>query len=311
VNGLAVTQGIDDLLDLVNIFNTTVGVPGRTFLVGGSEGGIITALSVEKHPDTYIGGLAACGPIGNFHEQINYFGNFRVVFDYFFPGLIPGSPISIPQEVIDNWETVYVPAIQAAIQAQPLAIAQLLNVTGAPIGLDPATVEQTVLGVLWYSVFATNDATAKLGGQPFTNAGRVYQGSLSDTLLNLLAPRFTADPAALVEMDSHYETSGILTRPLVAMHTTGDPIMRFWNLPIYTLKALARGSQAHYVQFPPVLRYGHCTFSAVELLLGFGIMLSKTAPVPVDLLGLERALPDAGSRTAYQQALTAYRRQNP
>jgi pimeloyl-ACP methyl ester carboxylesterase len=54
--------------------------PSKVYLVGASEGGLITALSVEQHPDVYSAGLAACGPIGNFPMQINYFGDARATF---------------------------------------------------------------------------------------------------------------------------------------------------------------------------------------------------------------------------------------
>ena len=65
-------------------------------MTGVSEGGLITALAIEQRPDVFDGGLSTCGPIGDFSQQINYFGDFRVLFDYFFPGVMPGSPISIP-----------------------------------------------------------------------------------------------------------------------------------------------------------------------------------------------------------------------
>jgi len=66
-----------------------------------------------------------------------------VIFDYFFPGVIPGSPVSIPSAVMDNWTTVYVPAILGALQANPSATAQFLNVTDFPIGPDPNTTRKT------------------------------------------------------------------------------------------------------------------------------------------------------------------------
>src|SRR5437867_883535 len=55
--GLAVLQGKDDLLDLVNIYTAQKGKPHKVYLVGASEGGIITALSLEQHPDVYSAGL--------------------------------------------------------------------------------------------------------------------------------------------------------------------------------------------------------------------------------------------------------------
>jgi pimeloyl-ACP methyl ester carboxylesterase len=62
VNGLAIRQGVADLVDLVDIFVDAKGKPTRIYLVGASEGGLITTLAVEQHPDKFNGGLAMCGP---------------------------------------------------------------------------------------------------------------------------------------------------------------------------------------------------------------------------------------------------------
>ena len=173
-NGLAIEQGVNDTRDLVqNIVQKQIA-PKRVYLIGASEGGLVTALSAEQLPSVYNAAGAACGPIGSFQNQINYLGDFRVVFDYFFPGVLPGSPVNIPQEVMADWDTVYVPKITAALAANPKATAQLLSVTKASVTSDPATVGETVLGILWYNVFATNDAVATLGGQPFDNHNRIY-----------------------------------------------------------------------------------------------------------------------------------------
>ena len=75
--GLAIRQGKDDILDLVEIFAQQKGQPQKVFLFGASEGGIITAQAVEQHPDVFSAGVAACGPIGDFRRQINYFGDAR------------------------------------------------------------------------------------------------------------------------------------------------------------------------------------------------------------------------------------------
>ena len=92
--GLAIVAGKNDILDLVNIYTAQKGQPQRVYLVGASEGGIITALALEKHPEVFSAGVAACGPIGSFPMQINYFGDARATFEYFFPGVIPGGTFS-------------------------------------------------------------------------------------------------------------------------------------------------------------------------------------------------------------------------
>jgi hypothetical protein len=274
-NGLAVLPGIQDSLDLVNIFSSTVGKPERVYLVGPSEGGLVSALSIEQHSDVYNAALPACGPIGDFQRQINYIGDFRVVFDYFFPGVIPGTAVSVPQQVMTDWESTYVPAIQNAIQANPSATNQLLAVTKAPVSpSDPSTIAQTVVNLLWYAAFSTNDANQKLGGQPFDNHSRVYAGSLNDADLNQKVARYTADPAAVAQISFHYQTTGRLQRPAVTLHTTGDPIIPYWNELLYTLKTLNQHTAMERINIP-VAAYGHCNFTAADALIAFGLMLAK------------------------------------
>ena len=289
-NGLAVKEGIADLVELVGIFARGHGVARRVFLVGPSEGGLITALAIERHPETFDGGVAACGPIGNFKRQTDYLGDFRVIFDHFFPNVIPGSPIDVPPDVIDGFYDLYVDRILEAVRADPGAAAQLLSVTRAPVDPQaPATVEDTILGLSWYDVFATNDATEKLGGGPYGNRMRYYLGSDRDLLLNLTVPRFDADPEALAAIESGYQTSGRLSRSLVTLHTTGDPIIPYWHEPMYRLKVLAAGAGDRHMNIR-VDRYGHCTFKAGEVLLAFAVMLFRAAGQP--LRGVEAVLQD-------------------
>ncbi len=265
-------------MDLVDVFEDTHGEPDRVLLVGASEGGIVTTLAIEKHADVFDGGVAACGPIGSFQEQINYFGDFRGLFDILFPGIIPGSPLNVPQFVIDNWDEVYEPQVKAALAADPDAVQQLLAVSGAPTDPDdPSTVENTVMGVLWYAIHATNDGNDTLGGQPYDNTTRVYRGSDRDLLLNVLIPRISADPEAVAEMEAHYETSGELSVPLVTMHTTGDEIVPYFHEPRYRLKTVLSGDAGLHRNLK-VERYGHCNFTAGEALLALARLLVMLGP---------------------------------
>jgi len=285
-NGLAVRQGLSDLVDLVRIFKVQHPTVNRVYLVGASEGGLITTLAVEQYPQVFSGGLATCGPVGDFAAHANYLGDFRVVFDYFFPGLMPGTPITIPQSLIDTWETLYYSAtILPAISnpASALSVTQLLSVTMYDNGLiSPTTAITTISGLLWYSVFATNDAQAKLGGQPFDNWTRVYTGSLDDATLNTLnnmVQRFPADQHALNEIEAHYQTAGRPLVPLVTLHTTLDPIVPYWHETLYRQKVESHGMTPRHDNIP-VVRYGHCSFETNEVIQALTLLRDRVANPP-------------------------------
>ena len=268
VNGLAVVDGVADLVDLASIFASEKAVPDRVYLIGGSEGGLIATLAVEKHPDVFDGGLAMCGPYGDFGRQIDYFGDFRVVFDYLFPGLMPGSPLDVPIWLLQDWDTYYETTIRPEIEDPGNAslVDQLLRVTSAAYDVeDAATKEATIGSLLWYNAFSTNDGIDKLGGRPFGNQDRAYAGSDDDTLLNQSVQRFTADQAALDEIWANYQTTGFLTVPLVTQHTTGDPLIPYWHTALYRGKTLSADNIALHEHYESD-RYGHCNFALTELL---------------------------------------------
>jgi pimeloyl-ACP methyl ester carboxylesterase len=304
MNGLAILAGVDDVVDLVSVFSNQIGTPARVYLGGASEGGLVTALAVEQFPHIFMGGLSTCGPVGDFRMQINHFGDFRVLFDYFFPGLLPPTAVDVPQEVMDNWESVYLPKVAAALAANPGATAELLRVARAPVNpFDPKTAHQTLLGLLWYNVFSTNDGIAKLGGQPFDNSLRWYYGSSNDLRLNRDVERYSAEAAALAEINDHYQTTGKLSSPLVTMHTTGDPIVPYWHAPLYTLKTIQAGSTFKHLHIP-IFRYGHCNFKPSEVLAGFGLLVWKTSGF--HLRNIEAVLTDVQAQAEYQILIEEY-----
>jgi pimeloyl-ACP methyl ester carboxylesterase len=271
-NGLAILEGVDDIRELIAQFDENHQAL-RTYITGVTEGGLVAALLAERSPDLFYSGLATCGPIGDFRAQINYFGNFRVLFDYYFPGVIPGSPIAIPPAVIANWNPTYVQKITAALAASPDRAVELLRVANAPFDpSQPETVVNTALDILWYNVFATNDARQKLGGNPFGNALTIYLGSSNDLRLNLRVQRFTPSGAALSALRA-YQTSGDLQIPLVTLHTTGDDVVPVLQELLYLAK-FDPSVRGRFVPLP-VRRYGHCNFTASEVLGAFLLTVAQ------------------------------------
>jgi pimeloyl-ACP methyl ester carboxylesterase len=280
--GLAVRQGMADILDLVDLYSAAHGAPERIYLIGASEGGLITALLVEQHPDIFTGGLAACGPVGNFAYQIRYIGDARATFDYFFPGLIPdqGDPFHPSPELIASWDQLYTDQIGPDILAPDNR--RNLNQWGrvARLIYDPArpriTKEESARGLLGYAVLNLNDAAATLGGFPFGNLSRRYSGSANDADLNARVPRIAADPAALQEMQAHYTTSGQLKVPLVTLHSTRDSLVPYQHERLYIAKTRRAGDFRRRHFNIKTSSYGHCQFTQGEVLLAVATLGAST-----------------------------------
>jgi len=199
MNGLAVLPAVDDVVNLVSVFSDTFGAPSVALIGGASEGGLVTALAVERHPEVFDGGLATCGPIGDWVGQVNNFGDFRVLFDYFFPDLLPSEVVTIPNSLIDAWiNDDYFGNVMEPIVFDPanaFSLTQLLTTSQLPhLPSVTETMHLAVHDALAYNVLATNDAMVKLGGNPFDNMERLYSGSTDDTTLNASVARFEAAP---------------------------------------------------------------------------------------------------------------------
>lgn len=275
--GLAILEGKADIVDLVRIFGAQKGQPRKVYLVGASEGGIITALNLEQHPDVFSAGIAACGPIGSFPLQINYFGDARATFEYFFPGVIPGDPFNPDPSLTAMWSFFYEGIVKPTVFSP--ASRHLLDqwVSVARLPYDPAnylaTVEQSVQDVLRYNVVDLRDGAETLGGFPFDNRFRWYTGSGNDILLNIFVQRKAADPGVIDRMNALYDTTGILRRPLITLHTLRDQQVPYVHEELYSLKTLFSGSLFTRHLNIPIDRYGHCNFTRDEAMFALALML--------------------------------------
>jgi hypothetical protein len=163
--------------------------------------------------------------------------------------------------------------VLAALTGDPAAAAELAAVAGIPVPGDAAGTALAIDEVLWYNVFATADAQARLGGQPYDNATRDYTGSSDDPALNAGVDRFSAGTAARAGIGA-FETTGDIPGPVVTLHTTGDPVVPDFQEPLYQAKVAAAGRSAR-LQQRSVDRAGHCNFSSGELVAAFDALVQQ------------------------------------
>jgi len=272
-NGWAVGDGARRTHELRGLFATYFAKPDRTYLVGRSLGSLITLKLVERHPGAYAGALALCGPVGGGLLETNYIANVRVLFDFFFPGVIPGDFLHVPPMDYSS-DSRQVQAIVGAILANPAAAVALASVDQVEIpwtgDFADGTLINSIVRALGYNVRGVNDLLDRIGGlSPFDNTQTWYTGlEAFDAVLNAGVGRFAGDQAAFDYLRHFYQPTGKLVRPVLTLHTTLDPDVPFVHEEaLANIVAAARRSkwlaQQHYD------RYGHCNFSPAEAASAF------------------------------------------
>lgn len=256
--GWAVEQAIPDIEALRKYFVQTYGTPKETYITGHSLGGLLTVAMIEKYPETYSAGLDLCGVVGNASSVLTRGFDARVVFDYYFPGVLP-NPAKVPQ----NFELTEAlsKTVFDHIQAKPQAAATVRKLTGIHNNRD-------VAGTIALLTHILKDVEQRAGGNPFDNRDTIYTGSADDNALNDGVKRYAADSGALGYLQRYVTLSGHLTRPVLAIHTTYDPLVPPAIPNEYSLLTREAGTGDLFVQ-QYVKHDGHCHITPEETEKGF------------------------------------------
>jgi pimeloyl-ACP methyl ester carboxylesterase len=249
-------------------------VPGAVLAAGVSEGAAVAVLAGERYPQLFDGVLAACGPIGDFRGQLDHLNDFRVLFDFFFPGVIPGSPIDVPVGAVQAWLSGVLQAqVLAALQANSANAIALFTAAGIalPPGPPPEYVAEFTVRLLAYNILGTGDVQERIG-QPYDNTTRVYPLPAD----NDDVARFAAEQRAL-SLLKKYETNGRLRVPVVTIHNLNDPIVPFEQVSVYEAKAEAAGAGDLLTAYPVPLAspFGHCVFTLQEVQGALALLLTQ------------------------------------
>jgi pimeloyl-ACP methyl ester carboxylesterase len=257
--GWAIQEAVADTEALRRHFATKYGQPKETFITGHSMGGFLTMMFMERFPTSYDAGLALCGPLA----PTTYFmerGAFdtRVVFDYYFPGALP-RPDKIPADYQNSPEAAK--QLQAVIDGAPEKAAALLRYSGAHSTKDLA-------GTLTFITFMLLDLQRRAGGNPFDNRDVIYESPDDYNALNDGVKRYAADARASEYIRAWYTPTGRLTHPMLAIHTSYDPLVPVRIPNRYPELTEQSGSQGMFVQ-QYVKHDGHCAILPSEVAAGF------------------------------------------
>ncbi len=253
--GWAVEQAQTDIEGLRRYFISKYRKPRETFVTGHSMGGFLTMMMMEKYPGAYDAGLALCGPLA----PANYFmprGAFdlRVVYDYYFPGTLP-PPDRVPADY--KYSKAENERILALLDAAPEKAAQLRKFAGLRSNKDLA-------GDLPFLTFVLKDLEERAGGNPFDNRSIIYDNTDDYNQLNKGVKRYAADPAAARYLETWYTPSGRLAHPMLAVHTTYDPLVPVRIPNMYQSIVEHAGDEAMFEQkFVP--HDGHCAILSDEI----------------------------------------------
>src|SRR5258708_22651020 len=206
------------------------------------------------------------GRVGGRVGEVQYLGNPRVAFDYFFPGVLPGGAFSTPLLNFSPGSPAFnavLGALVAGFNPPNFLTVQYANAARLP-GSNPTEIISSGLQVTGFSVRFTQDLLERTHDHiPFDNMATVYTGSFNDAALNAGVERFSAARDALQYLENYYTPTGQLQVPMLTLHTTADPIVPFAQEAAYAQVVANAGASGMLVQ-QSVSRYGHCNVNAKE-----------------------------------------------
>jgi pimeloyl-ACP methyl ester carboxylesterase len=257
--GWAVQEAVTDTESLRRYFGVKYGKPKETFVTGHSMGGFLTMLLMERFPSNYDAGLALCGPLApaNVFMQRGAFDG-RVVFDYYFPGALP-APDNVPTDFRNA--KAKTDEVIALLESQPERATAVRRFAGIHANRELAATLVFITDLL-------REMQQRAGGNPFDNRDVIYESEGDYNALNKGVKRYAADPRAAEYVRTWYTPTGKLTRPMLAIHTTYDPLVPVHVPAMYVSLTELAGSRDNFVQ-QFVEHDGHCTILPNEIGRGF------------------------------------------
>jgi len=256
--GWALEEAEKDTESLRRHFVASHGKPDQFLVMGMSMGGALVAMTIEQRADIYAGALSLCGVLEPSDALFQRDFALAAAFDFYFPGVLP-TFAPVPADYVADKRTVA--KIAAALASKPAAMQALLRWYGTA---DAKSLPDVVADTLT----DFRDLQRRAHGNPLGNADLIYVNSGDDAALNAGVRRYRADAHAATWLARWYTPSGKLTRPLLAVHDIGDPLVPAAGAFAYALTVQRAGHADNFVQ-QYVAHEGHCVFKPDEIARAF------------------------------------------
>jgi len=246
--GLVIKDGIEDTEALRSYFEHSYGKPETCIITGHSMGGIITLATIEKYPVEYDGALPLCGWLAPLPSLVKHVLDMLVTYDYLFD--------ENTGEIVTGKEFTDIEEVQKKLNEKP----DLARLYAEHFRLK----ESDLAEVIDFGQYTLKETSSWLGGLPVGNVETIYNGfGDNDENLNRNIRRYHASPGAAEYFIQYHTPTGLISDPVLALHTTYDELVPVDNYRYYETATQIRGTQDLYAQ-QYVVRDGHCNFTEEE-----------------------------------------------
>src|SRR6187551_1042424 len=111
--------------------------------------------------------------VGGTPLELQFVGDVRALFDYYYPGVLPGDAANVPEGYTPTVEQVGA-LVVPAVMANPLGLFAIASTAQTPLAFVPgnvtvagasqATLVQSLIVALWYQLIGTPDVVERTHG---------------------------------------------------------------------------------------------------------------------------------------------------
>ena len=274
-NGYAVADAARRTHQLRGLFVSRFGKPAHSYLFGHSLGALAVLKLADEFFNQYDGVVSVCGITGGTQAQLDYAVNVRALFDYFYPGLLPGSAAEPVPGYDLRTDIAKQLQIVAAVTANPLGIAVIASTAQTPLEFTNSSelVISLLNALVYHTRGADNVLTFTHGKFPVSNRDLTYsprQGLILPPLtpavlaailaqVNAQIPRFDADRAGVVWAANNFTPPGNLKLPTITLHNRWDRLVPFFHEGIFLGRVSEAGATSLLLQRSNLAwGFGHC-----------------------------------------------------